>query len=244
MNLFDIARYVKAFAKVLFGGAKMASRSDTACVVVGMEKSSKYGRCPGSRLDSDRMAELLGKYGSVRLLQDAQADTAVFRDALEEAVKKDLCILYYSGHGGREGDGEFLCLNNGPYRDRQIWDVISKAKGRVFCIFDCCHSGHMYRDAGEPVVQVVEDRGFEFSFLKSAVMGMSDGKDILVWSGCPKESYSYGGETGGVLTNGILDAYSDSRTYGQVWRRASGSAAAQKPVVTEIGGGFSGLVFR
>ena len=29
--------------------------------------------------------------------------------------------------------------------DDAVWNLITHAKGRVMCIFDCCHSGTMYR---------------------------------------------------------------------------------------------------
>ena len=242
---FSLLYTIVDFIKSLFGGRAKPSK-DTSCVVVGMERSSKYGKCPGAKNDSNRMASLLAKHGKVRLLQDAQANTAMFRDALEEACKKELCILHYSGHGGLQGSHEFLCLNNGPFWDHQIWDIVSKAKGRVVLIFDCCHSGHMYRSSG--IDDLPEDRdidirhGFEFKLLMGPIV--LSGNNILVWSGCPKESFSYGDESGGVLTNGILSAYSPSKSYDKVWTEARRRAASQNPVRTILGSGFGGKVFR
>lgn len=249
MNLFDIVRYVKSMFGLVTGRARLTTKSDTACVVVGMENSRKYGSCPGSLHDSNEMGRVLSKYGRTTLLQDMAATADAVRNAMSAAVQKDLAIFYYSGHGGRTGDSEFLCAYNGPVWDHQIWDIVSKAKGRVVLIFDCCHSGHMYRDAGSPSspsspsALSVQPAGFRFSMLSSVPMAMSS-HDILVWSGCPVDSYSYGDASGGVLTNGILSAYRPYRTYDDVWRRAKSAASSQEPVRTLLGSGFSGLVFR
>lgn len=240
-------KYVLNLAK---GDAKLESKSDTACVCVGVGKSAKYGACPGAKVDSSRMSSLLSKYGATALLQDATATASAVVSALQEACKKDLCIFFYSGHGGRvrnpkaqDGTGysEHLCLNNGALYDYTIWDVISKAKGRVVMIFDCCHSATMFRDAGG---QDFENKGFEFKLLKSLASVQGGGRNILVWSGCPSDNYSYGDDNGGWLTNGILHGYKKDRTYDEVWRRASSEAMEQHPVRTVLGDGFEGKVFR
>ena len=244
----------------LFG--KSASKSGTSVLCVGMQNSSKYGACPGAALDSSRMAKLLGSYGKTVLLQNSQATTAFVKSEMEHAVQSDLAIIFYSGHGGRvrnpkaqDGSGysEHLCLNNGPMYDFTIWDVISKAKGRVVLIFDCCHSATMHRsatDVAEPVQigdECAEDHWtpapFTFRMLQGMAKRASAG-GILVWAGCPADNYSYGDDSGGVLTNGILKAFHKDRTYDEVWRKAARLASGQGPCRTVVGSGFGGLVFR
>lgn len=251
MNLFDLFRSLKSLLGFATGSSKLASRSDTACVVVGMERSKSYGVCPGSEADATAMSEALGKYGDVVALTNRQATRASVRKALQEAVGKDLAIFYYSGHGGQEhvsaggGVTEFLCLDDGPFHDTEIWDVISRAKGRVVCIFDCCHSGNMYRVASvEPVRVQITNTGFRFRMLSETPMTLSASNGILVWSGCPADSYSYGDASGGVFTKGLLSGLGPLATYDSVWRKARSAARSQRPVRTVIGSGFGGPVFR
>ncbi len=250
MSLF---RKIRGLWLRMFGNT--ASKSGTSVLCIGMQSSAKYGQCPGAMIDASRMAKLLGKYGKTVLLQSAQATTASVKAALENAVKSDLAIVFYSGHGGRvrnpkaqDGSGysEHLCLNNGPMYDFAIWDVISKARGRVVTIFDCCHSATMHRSAAEDGPQ--EELGwkpapFTFGMLRG-VASAASAKGVLVWAGCPSDSYSYGDDSGGVLTNGILGAFHKDRTYGEVWKKASALARDQGPCRTVVGGGFGGLVFR
>jgi hypothetical protein len=262
VTLFDFFRSIKTVLGLATGRSKMASRSDTGCLVVGMEKSRKYGACPGAGVDGDRMAEALEDYGDVIHLSNSEAQGCTFKSALQQVCRKELAIVYYAGHGGRSKSGssesgysEHLCLDDGPFWDHEIWKTVSCAAGRVVLIFDCCHSGHMYRHAGfegewtgvkylhadelEPLYP-----GFEFSLLRTRAIAAGE-HDILVWSGCPAESYSYGDASGGVFTNGILKgASSVFATYDSVWKSAKRAAESQKPVRTVIGTGFDGLVFR
>ena len=245
-----ILYYIKYLIDLILGKAKLEDESNTACVVVGMQNSSKYGTCSGSRLDSDSMNSILSNYGSTVVLQNKNATISSVSSALEKALKKDLCIFYYSGHGGQEnnskgvdGISEFLCLNNGPLHDFEIWNLIQNAKGRVVMIFDCCHSATMFRETSENTVSKdIKDTGFRFKMLES--VRAADSKNILIWAGCPSDSYSYGGDNGGVFTNGILNNFDKDDTYDDVWERAHKYAKDQNPVRTIIGTGFDGKVFR
>lgn len=250
---------IKLLWNMIVGKAKLASRKDTAVVCVGMQTSAKYGVCPGAQVDSDTMAGRLSNYGSVTLLQNRNATTAAVAQALRGALEKDLCIFYYSGHGGQQKDpkgqggiSEFLCLNNGPLHDYEIWNMISGAKGRVVLIFDCCHSATMFREIGDDGVDTeFMNLGFGFKMLWNAAASREDGTaeaakshGILVWAGCPANSYSYGDNNGGVLTNGIKKGLKSGATYDSVWETAKKAAKSQMPVRTVIGSGFDGLVFR
>lgn len=247
-----ISKLFKWVIGLIRGTVKYEDKSDTAVVCIGMQNSSKYGPCPGAYLDSTRMHKILSKYTKASvLLTDKQATVASVKEALTFACAKKLAIIFYSGHGGRvanpkaqDGSGysEHLCLNNGALFDYTIWSIVSQAKGRVVLIFDCCHSATMYR-ASAKYNSYKFNQGFEFSMLKN--MAFAQGKNnVLVWSGCPSDNYSYGDDNGGVLTNGILDSYKEGRTYDEVWRRAAKKAYSQRPVRTVIGEGFDGKVFR
>ena len=212
---------------------------DTGIVCVGMGVSAKYGACPGAALDAQNMTKLLSKYGHVTTLLNQQATKAAVINAFREAAKKDLCIFFYSGHGGsdRIGDvsdepdrkNEHLCLYNTYMLDNEIWEIVKGAKGRVVLIFDCCHSETMFRDPGVDleglVARAAQERG-------------ASNVRMLCWSGCPDTSYSYGGNDGGVLTNAILDGYKRGSSYKAVWGRVKSIAASQSPRKTVIGKSF------
>lgn len=231
------------------GNTKIADRGDTAVVCVGMQTSSKYGACPGAQVDSDSMASLLARYGNVQLLQNGGATISSVSAAMKAGAEKKLFIFYYSGHGGQgkdakgqNGVSEYLCLNNGPLHDYDIWNIVSQAKGRVVMVFDCCHSATMFRDQSSEPEEPFDNAGFSFSMLQGP-LALGE-VNLLVWSGCPANSYSYGDANGGVLTNGLRKGFSESDTYDDAWRRMERAARSQRPARTVIGSGFGGLVFR
>lgn len=219
---------------------------DTGIVCVGMGVSAKYGSCPGAALDAQNMTKILSKYGHVTTLLNQQATKAAVISAFREAAKKDLCIFFYSGHGGSDPIGdvsgepdrrnEYLCLYNTYMLDNEIWEIVKGAKGRVVLIFDCCHSETMFREPGVDLeaiaARAAEERG-------------ADNVQMLCWSGCPDSSYSYGGNDGGILTNAIRDSYRKDKSYKNVWARAKNIAASQAPRKTIIGKSFeSNKVFQ
>lgn len=235
----NISICMAAICVALITGCVAIPDSGTGIIVIGMENSAKYGSCPGARVDSNRMASLLSKYGKVTKLQDAQATRANVHTALANVASKDMTIIYYSGHGGQQGHGdksetdgkdEFLCLWDGPLMDNELWSFISTAK-RTMLIVDACHSETMYRS--------LEMRA------KAARISGSRG-EFLCWSGCADSQYSYGGVTGGKFTNSILRHYKSYLTYDQVWNgivKDRAVTSVQTPMCTRVGS-WSGWVFR
>ena len=184
------------------GNVKKADK--TGIVIVGMQNSAKYGSCPGASVDAGRMLGVLSKYGKPIVLQDRQATKAAVSNALLNAVKSnDLTIFFYSGHGGSDpigdtsgepdGRNEYLCLYNGYMLDNEIWNIVNQAKGRVFMIFDCCHSETMFRSPG-------------ITFEHKTIELRSNRVNLLVWSGCPDDSFSYSSDKGGFLTTAICNS--------------------------------------
>lgn len=195
----------------------------TCAVVIGMENSRFAGSCPGAKYDSDRMFSLIKKYTqNTILLQDSNATRENVRHAISTSIEKSnsgLFILYYSGHGGsspfpdtgiEEDDGkdEYLCLYDNYFRDNEIWALISKAKGRIFCVFDCCHSRSIFRNTNLTLTQVMP---------LSQTWWEDGGVSMQCWSGCPDDTYSYGSEYGGQMTNTILKYFKGSLTYDEIW---------------------------
>lgn len=217
--------------------------SGTAAVVIGME-NSYAGQCPGARYDSKRMSDLLSRFTTnLVYLSDSQATHDRVEAALNAAATYDLCIVYYSGHGGskaffdtgaEEDDGrdEYLCLYDRMFRDNEIWSIISKSKGRVFLIFDCCHSKTMFRVPGITL-------GSARKVMSSRRDG--EGFSMLCWSGCPDDSYSYGSNAGGEFTNCLLSKFAENKTYEYLWNEISEDKNLRQSEVvqkTEIGSGF------
>lgn len=170
--------------KAMFDDKKIVSK-DTAVVCVGMENSKVAGSCPGAGLDAQNMYKLLKQYanGGITLLHSNQATYGAVVAALTNALKHDLCIFFYSGHGGRDerdnknasgetdNRNEYLCFYDKFMVDDAVWNLILQAKGRVVCIFDCCHSGTMYRafDAATKESVFYGDHPFTFRRFKEAI---------------------------------------------------------------------------
>ena len=208
--------------------------SATHAVVIGMENSKFAGSCPGAKLDSDRMFAIISKYAqSSVLLQDANATRTRVRSAIESAVancEKGLFILYYSGHGGsdpfpdtgmEETDGrdEYLCLYDNYFRDNEIWSLISKCKGRVLLIADCCHSRTVYRNTNITLLGAIP----------LAATWHEDGLlPMQCWSGCPDDTYSYGASTGGQFTNTLLKYFKESMTYEELWKKVEADSTLKQ----------------
>lgn len=202
-----------------------AKTSSTYAVVIGMEYSKFAGSCPGAKLDSNRMYSLLSKYTqNCVLLQDEKATRSNVRSAIENGISKSengLFILYYSGHGGsdpfpdtgieeKDGKDEYLCLYDVYMRDNEIWSLISKSKGRVVLLADCCHSRTVWKSP-------------KFTLANAIPLGASYNEEgpisMQCWSGCPDNTYSYGSETGGQFTNALLRHFNASMTYDELWNK-------------------------
>ena len=253
-----------------------ARTAGVSYVCVGMETSKRFGSCPGCQLDSSRMNSFLSeKYGYPGvLLQSSQATKSAVVGELKKAIARTpedgLFIFYYSGHGGQEDlsswklsepEGadsmdEYLCLYDTYLMDDDVWKIISSCKGRVFCIFDCCHSQTMFRSVNIDIAMekgmavplemgMVKSSGFHF---KPVGMALStEGFRMLCWSGCLEKEYSYGSNRGGVMTNHILSNWKKGQSYDELWYAVKSEVnyeqPGQHPAKTQYGGGFH-EVFR
>lgn len=246
--------------------------SAVSYVCVGMEVSGRFGSCPGCKLDADRMDEMFrARFGySGVLLQSQQATrdavVAALKDAVARTPEDGLFIFYYSGHGGREflnsaataePDGaddadEYLCLYDKPLLDDDVWRIISPCRGRVFLVFDCCHSQTMFRSVASdsllekglavPLEQhIVKSSGFSLR-PRAVALGTGDELKMLCWSGCLEAEYSYGSNRGGVMTNAITSRWRSGVTYADLWKMVvkdvSRMHPTQHPHSTQYGGEF------
>ena len=207
------------------------TQNDTYAIIIGVE-NGYAGKCDGCLLDAKNMKNIIEPYASSLIyLPDNKATVSTVTKYLTEAVQHELCILFYSGHGGStptssdktEADGydEFLCLYDRGLMDNDVWNIIKNAKGRVMLMFDCCHSQSMFRS--------VQPFNFSRQLRKlSATHNVSGNIDMICWSGCPDDTYSYGSSTGGELTNTIRKYFNKNLTYDQLWNKIESDKTLQK----------------
>ena len=228
-------------------------------LVVGME-TSKWGSCPGADQDSNTMNAMISQYvdsSHIVRLNNKQATVAAFKKALTEQIEKvpedGLLIVTYSGHGGQynksstakdetDGRDEFLCLFDGALIDNDLWEMFGWCKGRVFVVFDCCHSGTMYRlpsVEGECEGEVLERESLESPFFSKYENVRDVTRRMFVFSGCGEETVSWGDRNGGVMTNSMKRAFNKCLTYREWWNKFKADSSFKKvkqvPICTKIG---------
>ena len=230
-------------------------------VIVGME-SSKWGGCPGADKDSNTMLGLIRQYvdqDHIVKYNNKQATVDAVRKALNEQIAKvpedGLFLFTYSGHGGQYGKSntakdetdsqdEFLCLYDGALIDNELWTIMNNCKGRVLCIYDCCHSGTMFRLPSEGGGEDAEDATLEREPLEkpffAKFVNVRAGIRMLVVSGCGEETVSWGDSVnGGVLTSSMKKYFNKCLTYKEWWNKFKADSAFKKvkqvPICTKIG---------
>lgn len=249
-----------------------ARTASVSYVCVGMEQSQRFGKCPGCKYDSDRVNKLYRNtfnYNGV-LLQSSQATREAVIAAIKAAVKatpsNGLFIFYYSGHGasenlssfgttepeGADAADEYLCLYDSYLLDDEIWELITPCKGRIFMLFDCCHSQTMFRSVASDILlekgfavpledHMVKSSGFNLK-PRAVALGAEDSIRMLCWSGCGEAEVSYGSSAGGVFTNSMLARWKKGITYDALWKKIVGDVtmihSTQHPKATQYGSGF------
>ncbi|MBI1915598.1 MAG: caspase family protein [Planctomycetes bacterium] len=98
----------------------------------------------------------------VRLQLDRQATRSGIREGLEWLEKsmtpKDVGIFFFSGHGGKDDDGNFFMVpvDIGPdlaatgVSGEFVKEKLANMSGRLVCMLDCCHSGAVATDGRKP----------------------------------------------------------------------------------------------
>jgi hypothetical protein len=250
-------------------------------LVVGMESSKRFGSCIGCEIDARRMNSLLsnvfGYTGDMLISSQATRNAVVSKlmDGIANTPEDGMFIFCYSGHGGQEYLGgkepngaekqdEYLCLYDTYLQDDEIWEIVSRRKGRVFLYFDACHSATMYRSVASDKVSVsegearaldagrlVRSAGFEFhpeeyvmaEALEAGNVTKVAKPGLLCWSGCKELEYSYGGSRGGVMTCALVNNWKKGMTYTKLWslmvKDVQKEQPTQHPVQTNLGLGFN-----
>lgn len=262
--------------------AQPSQGGSASYLCVGMEYSQRFGDCPGCKVDATKMSDLMkgkmGYRGEVLISAEATKDAVVkkLKEGIESTPEDGLFLFFYSGHGGQEflggkepdgadRDDEFLCLYDTYMLDDEIWEIVSKCRGRVFLYFDACHSATMYRSVASErkmkdlgtgatalavnIVDLAVTTGFTFRperMVKARASSLGravQSPRILCWSGCKEREYSYGGSNGGTLTTAVVYCWQRGRSYESLWESAvklvnAMQQGAQNPVQTRVGDGF------
>lgn len=225
-------------------GDYIPTKSDKmGAVIVGMEESISAGSCLGSYKDAMVMQEIMEYYtDNIVVLTNTNATKAAVVSALTDAIAKyEFVVFYYSGHGGsqrlsttgdEEDDGkdEFMCLYDKYFVDNEVWDIISKSNGRVFLMFDACHSKTMFRAPGFTLKK--QARKLQSSWFNRSSFSM------LCWSGCADDKLSYGSAAGGMFTRTLYEHLTFSISYRDLWKKISDDEwllSSEVPQQTVIG---------
>lgn len=239
-------------------------KSTTSVVIAGVEQSPKWGSCPGAMADCTNFSKVISDAANnydLTVLRNEQATVANWKNAVAKAVQKPLAIIYYSGHGGsdpghvlgkgkNEEDGidEFLCLYDKHLLDDEIWNLISKSTGRVFLIFDCCHSATMFREDGNSILNKL-GKFIHFNFGKydkTPKDANQTGPSILCWSACADNTVAQGANSGGIFTTQIKRFFGIGLTYDALWKKLKDCKYLQnieQIQITEIGKSFKSNLF-
>lgn len=130
----------------------------------------------------------------------------LLRESVEDVFTKevDVALLYFSGHGGHDKLGSYLCPQDmtSSQRGLSLHDVLAFANTskahNVVIILDCCHSGGAAEDV---------------SFLREGFSTLRDDVCVL----CASRRDEYAMEKGGrgiftsILCEGLLGAAADFR---------------------------------
>lgn len=207
----------------------------TAYVVIAAVENGFAGKCVGSKKDYTKMASKLKPCSKVQVkLLDKTATKNAILNALSEGVKNELLIFYFSGHGAQgkayydttevDSKDEYIMAYDAAISDNEIWNIISKSKGRVMLIFDSCHSQTMYK---APMTFMKQ------KMMMKATSNVNGPINMICWSGCADDKESFGSSAGGFLTRAICSAYNKNKTYDEVWAKVEKNTTLKKKQVAQ-----------
>lgn len=225
--------WMKCFNTVRFTLRKWFSRKKVKMLCVGMEHSEFAGDAPDCKLAISRFFNAVKarcNYAKALYNNDATKD-AVLKE-LKKICEADLAVFVYNGHGGQalgklfetDGRDEFLGLYDAPLYDNEIWNVISKAKGRVFLIFDCCYAGGMYRDRDSALI------------LPSLMpRDVENPMDILCWASSSEGNVSYTAlGVGGIFMKALTSYIDAGFTYNEIWKKITNNEVLARSEIAHM----------
>lgn len=193
---------------------------DIAAVIVSVEQSY-LGENPGAYNDAWMMYDMCTNVtDDVTVIMNDKSSKKRVKEALAKAVEKPLAIFYFSGHGNREYTwkdktevdhyNDYMVLANSALVDDEVWEIISKSKGRVFLMFNCCRAETMYRDVAEP-----------FNFSAKQVKPEEATFGMMSWGASKEDKSALTSLSGGAFTKAIYNTYyaldPADRTYENIW---------------------------
>lgn len=207
--------------KFIFILKKLFSPYKVKLLSVGVEYSRYAGSLPGAASGARKIfSKIKPRCDYAKLLINDEATKSRVMYEMRNVCDSDLAIIIFNCHGGQrpgkqnESDGkdEFLGLYDQPLIDNEIWNIVLGAKGRVFFIFDSCHSESMFRNIDN---MILNER--------------SANPDLLAWSSCSDDTVSYGNPTtGGFLIRTIAKKIRWYKTYVGLWKELSKSKQIAK----------------
>lgn len=210
------------FTELIFRLRKLFSSQSVKALCVGIEHSKYAGELPGAASGARTIfSKIKPRCYYAKLLIDDEATKSRVMYEMKNVCDSDLAIIIFNCHGGQrpgkqnetDGKDEFLGLYDQPLIDNEIWNIVtSKAKGRVFFIFDSCHSETLFRNIDN---LILNER--------------SANPDLLAWSSCSDNTVSYGNPTtGGFLIRTIAKKIRWYKTYAGLWKELSKSKQIAK----------------
>jgi hypothetical protein len=204
--------------------------------------------CLGSELDVDNMQLILSKEGyRCHVLKTEAATATAVLDALRQLATDtqagDICVFYFSGHGGQhpdvngdEDDGEdetLFCFDRCVIDDElgDIWRSF-RADARIFMISDSCNSGTNFK--------IIETLANE----PAALIPMPDELDgplqaSLLHIGAARDGMEASGyQSGGAFTQAICDVWQAGNfqgSYETLFARVQARVAEQFPQFNQWG---------
>ena len=193
-------------------------------VVIGINKYNDVGipELFGAENDAEGMYEKLVEFGNfeipdIHYLRGLRADHTAVRRAISDLLWKtdpvELGLLYFSGHGIRDGYGDgFIApvdmIKNEPLihgiRMRELKELILKSKKQcVVVILDCCYSGVITQGEKDLAsTPTTFDLDFDdFTNSNTASKYIAEGKYIIASSGEDQKSREIEIVVPGKLTN-------------------------------------------
>lgn len=153
--------------------------------IVGINYKDSNNELYGCINDAENMREYLtfNEYTNIKILSDNTDEKPTrenilngMRWLIENSSENDTLFFHYSGHGtntmdysGDEIDGldEAICpldFSSGLITDDDIYKIFSQGKGKIICVFDCCHSGtimdlkYNYKQIGENIINIITNK--------------------------------------------------------------------------------------
>lgn len=208
-----------------------------SAVVVSVEHSAIERDLIGAGITGASWAERLRRLTSdVVVLSDNAATSAAVKSAFRKACETEgLAVLVIAAHGGcDDSHNNIVALYDALVSDAEVWAIASTAKGRVWLVFDCCHSESMYA-AGKPFPSDVPT-------LAASIARLAAGSDsevpVLCWAGATDSTVGwYSSGTGGFFSQSCLRNTANGETFAAAWEKVKTDPALlqwQTPACTVI----------